>query len=343
MIRIFLSHEPASLENFFDDIAVQALREFANVQINDTGQVLTTAMLLDGARDCDTILLDRNTPADVDFFANCEGPISVHRCAVDFRNIDIDAASRSGILVTNASPGFTDAVVELSIGLMIDLARNISVYVSDYRRALPSSAHLGTQLSGSVIGIVGYGNIGARLAKIAHALDMTVLVHDPHKMITESYVKQCGLQHLLAHSRFVHCLAPATPETENLMDEKAFASMQRGAYFINVSRGNLVNEAALERAVVSGHLGGVAMDVGRADDQKPSPGLARLNNVIATPHIGGQTPAAVQSQAMETVEQVRAVSKGIMPQNAINADHAFRFKEAHRRGRPTADSRQNQK
>ncbi len=154
---------------------------------------------------------------------------------------------------------------------------------------------------------------------------MTVLAHGPHKTIADPHVRQTGLEELLGESDFGHCLAAATPETEILMDETAFAAMKDGAYFIYVSRGNLVDEAALERALANGRVAGAALDVGRADDQKPSPGLARLPRVIATPHVGGQTPAAIESQALETVEQIRAVSEGALPHNAINPDRAFRF------------------
>jgi D-3-phosphoglycerate dehydrogenase len=272
-------------------------------------------------------VLDRNTPADAAFFSGCTGIASVHRCAVDIRTIDVAAASEAGVLVTNASPGFIDAVVELSLGLMIDLARGISSYVSDYRHSAPPAARRGAQLSGSTIGIIGYGGIGTRLAEVAQALGMTVLAHDPYKTIETDSVRQTGLEELLGASDFVHCLATATPETENLIGEKAFAAMKDGAYLINVSRGNLVDEAALEEALNDGRIAGAAMDVGRAADQNPSPHLARLPNVVATPHVGGQTPAAIASQALETVEQVRAVSKGIMPHNAINPDRAFQFAE----------------
>ena len=322
---MFLSHAPDALANFYGQRAVRELEAFAEVRINDSGQVLTTEGLLAGAKGCDVVVLDRNTPADAAFFTGCAGIASVHRCAVDIRTIDVAAASETGVLVTNASPGFVDAVVELSLGLMIDLARSVSSYVSDYRRGAPPAARMGAQLSGSTIGIIGFGSIGARLAEVAQALGMTVLVHDPHKTIANDLVRQTGLEELLSASDFVHCLATATPETENLMDEKAFAAMKKGAYFINVSRGNLVDETALESALTDGRLAGAALDVGRAADQKPSPGLARLPQVIATPHIGGQTPPAIESQALETVEQVRAVSTGTLPHNAINPDRAFRF------------------
>ena len=327
VIRVFLSHEPEALANFYGQRAIRELEAFAEVRINDSGQVLTTEMLLAGARGCDVVVLDRNTPADAAFFAGCLGIASVHRGAVDIRTIDVAAASQAGVLVTNASPGFVDAVVELSLGLTIDLARGISSYVSGYRRGAPPPARMGAQLSGSTLGIIGFGSIGARLAEVAQALGMTVLAHDPHKTIVTDFVRQTGLKELLGASDFVHCLATATPETENLIDEEAFAAMKAGAYFINVSRGNLVDETALEQALTAGRLAGAALDVGRAADQKPSPRLARLPNVIATPHIGGQTPAAIESQALETVEQVRAVSKGALPHNAINPDRAFRFTE----------------
>ena len=188
MFRVFLSHEPEALENFYGGRAIRELKEFAEVRVNDSRRVLTSDMLLEGSRGCDVVVLDRNTPADAVFFANCTGIASVHRCAVDIRTIDVAAASQAGVLVTNASPGFTDAVVELSLGLMIDLARTISTYVSDYRRDAPPSARMGAQLSGSAIGIIGYGSIGARLAEVAHALGMAVLAHDPYKTIANGHV-----------------------------------------------------------------------------------------------------------------------------------------------------------
>lgn len=322
MIRVFLSHEAEALKIFYGERAVSTLRQFADVTLNETGQVLSTTMLLEQSRGCDVIVLDRNTPGDADFFAGLDGVVSVHRGAVDYSTVDVAAASKAGVLVTNASPGFVDAVIELSIGLMIDLARGISAYNAEYHKGDEPQAHMGIQLKGSTIGIIGYGSIGIRLAEVARAMGMTVIVYDPHKTITDTRVVQVGFEELLQTSDFVHCLAVATRETENLMDEKAFASMKAGAFFINVSRGNLVDEVALQTALTSGHLGGAAMDVGRAKDQKPSLGLAGLPNVIATPHIGGQTLAAIEFQAMETVGQIRALSEGTMPHNALNPDAA---------------------
>jgi D-3-phosphoglycerate dehydrogenase len=134
-------------------------------------------------------------------------------------------------------------------------------------------------------------------------------------------IEQVSLEELLSQSDFVVPLAVATAETENLMGKNAFEAMKRGACFINVSRGNLVDEAALEAALDSGHLGGCAIDVGRAPDQMPTLRLAARPDVIATPHSAGLTLPAIEHQAMETVAQARAIAEGRIPPGAVNAEH----------------------
>src|SRR3989441_1071845 len=164
--------------------------------------------------------------------------------------------------------------------------------------------------------LIGSGAIGREVVRIAKALGMRVLVHDPYKK-----VKQVPLDKLLAQSDYVVPLAVATAETENLMDARAFARMKRGAYLINVSRGNLVDEQALEIALDSGHLARCAMDVGRAPDQMPTPRLAARLDVIATPHTAGLTVPAIEHQSMGTVAQAAAIAKGTAPKGAVNAKH----------------------
>jgi D-3-phosphoglycerate dehydrogenase len=146
---------------------------------------------------------------------------------------------------------------------------------------------------------------------------MRVLVFDPYV----KGIEQTAFDELLQESDFVVPLAVATPETENLMNAAAFAKMRRGAYFINVSRGNLVDEAALEAALDSGHIAGCALDVGRAPDQMPSPGLARRPDVLATPHTAGLTSPAIEHQSLETVAQAAEIVKGRAPKGAVNPEH----------------------
>jgi D-3-phosphoglycerate dehydrogenase len=128
------------------------------------------------------------------------------------------------------------------------------------------------------------------------------------------------LPELLARSHFVVCLAVANAETENLVDAAVLAQMRADACFINVSRGGLVDETALEAALRAGRIGGAGLDVGRAPDQMPTPRLAALPNVVATPHVGGLTPPAIEAQALETVQQVAAILRGQAPPGAVNAE-----------------------
>ena len=130
---------------------------------------------------------------------------------------------------------------------------------------------------------------------------------------------------LLADSDFVVCLAPALPETARLMNAAAFAAMKPDAYFINASRGELVDEDALLAALEGGRLAGCALDVGMAPDQTPSPALARHPRVLATPHVGGLTTPAIEHQALETVQQLRSLLQGQVPVGAVNAEHATRW------------------
>ena len=150
---------------------------------------------------------------------------------------------------------------------------------------------------------------------------MHVLVSDPHAKVANPALMQIELPALLAQSDFVICLAIANESTENLMNTKTFAQMKRGAFFVNPSRGNLVDEAALQAALDSGHLSGCAMDVGRAPDQMPTPALARHPKVIATPHLAGLTPEAIEHQSLETVAQAAEILQGRAPKGAVNAQH----------------------
>lgn len=325
MATIFLTHTREAFEGYYGERAKAALEAMAEVRMNPTDRVLGPEALARAAAGCAIIVSDRQTAAPAEFFDRAPDVAAFLRCAVDIRNVDREAASRNGVLVTHAFPGFAASVAELALGFLIDLARGISSSVLEYRSGRIPTARLGRQLSGSTLGIIGYGVIGQHLAKIGIALGMRVLVADPYKRIEEPGIEQVDQERLLRESDFVVCLAVATEETENLIGAAAFAAMRPSAVFVNLSRGNLVDEAALAEALDRGVIAGAAMDVGRAPDQMPSPGLARRPDVVATPHTGGLTPAAVERQAFDTVEQVRALLAGEIPKGAVNAERATRL------------------
>jgi D-3-phosphoglycerate dehydrogenase len=326
MTRILLTHPPATRAGYYGERALAGLAALGEILLNPLDRVLTADELVDAAQQADLIVCDRATPGYADAFERLPGLVAFLRVAVDIRNIDVDAASRNGVLVTHASPGFAAAVAEWIVGAMVDLARHVTSYAAEYRSTgHQPAARMGRQLRGATLGVIGYGAIGHHLCRIGHALGMRVLVTDPHVRITDSHVAQVELGPLLAQADFVVPLAVATAETENLIDAVAFARMKPGAYFINASRGNLVDEAALIAALDLKLIAGAALDVGRAPDQMPTPALAARDDVIATPHVAGLTPEAIEHQALETVAQAGEIVAGRMPQGAINAEHATRF------------------
>lgn len=324
-MKVFVSHTPQMRANYYGERALSALREIADVRTNEEGAALSGAVLARAAAGCAVIIADRQTPGTEETFAEAPDLVAFMRCAVDVSTIDVDAASRHGVLVTQATPGFAASVAELGLGMMVDLSRGVSRSVLAYRGGTLPDARMGRQLAGSTIGIVGYGEIGRRLAGFATALGMRVLVSDPYASVADGACEKVTFEALLERADFVVCLAIASPETENHFGGDAFGRMKREAYFINLSRGQLVDEHALVAALDAGEILGAAMDVGRAPDQKPSLALAGRHDVIATPHTGGLTPGAVEHQALDTVEQVRALTAGRLPNGALNGEAATRL------------------
>jgi D-3-phosphoglycerate dehydrogenase len=321
MSRILLTHSPEARANYYGARALAGLEALGEVKLHAGATPLEGAALISAAAGCALIVSYRQSPGPAAVFERLPGVVAFVRCAVDIRNIDVAAASRAGVLVTQASAGFVPAVAEMVLGLMVDLARGITRAATEYRAGRVPQADMGRELRGSALGVIGYGAIGRRVAAMGVALGMRVLVCDPYAKAEEPGIEQVAQDTLLANSDFVVPLAVATAETENLMNDAAFGKMKRGACFINVSRGNLVDEAALARALDSGRIAGCAMDVGRAADQMPTPALAARDDVIATPHTAGLTLPAIEHQSLETVAQVAEILKGRAPKGAVNADN----------------------
>ena len=325
MPRILLTFNPGARALYYGDKALAGLRALGELRLHEQDEALSGDALIAAAAGCQAVVSDRQTAAPAALFAASPELAVFLRCAMDIRNIDVAAASAAGVLVTRASAGFGTSVAEWVLGVMVDLSRGISRSVLAYRGGEQPPVRMGRELRGSQLGIIGYGHIGRQVGALALALGMRVSYSDPNVQTNEPAVQRLALDELLASADFVLCLAPATPQTENLMAAAQFARMQPGAFFINASRGNLVDEAALLAALDSGHLGGCALDVGRAADQMPTLPLAQHPLVVATPHIGGLTPAAAEHQALETVAQLTELMRGVLPTGAVNAIQARRL------------------
>ncbi len=325
MVDILLTHTPEARELYFCDEALESLTAAGTVHRHTAAEPLAGDQLIAAAAGCQIIVADRSTAAPAALFENSPDLVYYARAQVDVRPVDIPAASRNGVLITNASPGFVDAVAELVIGQMIALARGITFAATGYHGGTLPSVDMGRQLSDSVLGVVGYGRVGRRVADLGVAFGMTVLVADPYATVDQTGLAQVPFEELLQGSDFVVCLAIANDETDNMFDAAAFAAMRPGALFLNPSRGQLVDDAALIAALDSGHLAGAALDVGRDVDQTPAMALARMPQVIAAPHIGGLTPTAIAAQAIETAGQVADLIAGRVPHNTLNLPDATRL------------------
>ena len=320
-MRILLTHSPEALQLYYGERALAGLRKVGEVKLHEGATPLEGEALIRAAQDCDIIVSYRQSPAPAELFQRLPKLVAFQRCAIDIRNVDVAAASKAGVLVTQASAGFVTSVAEMAFGFLIDVSRGITASALEYRAGRVPPARMGKELKGSTIGVIGYGAIGKEVVRLARAFGMRVLIHDPYQK-----VEQVPLDQLLADSDYVVPLAVATAETENLIGAAALGKMKRGACLVNVSRGNLVDEQAVEAALDAGHLAGVAMDVGRAPDQMPTARLAARPDVIATPHAAGLTLPAIEHQSMETVAQAAEIVKGRAPKGAVNAEHWTRKK-----------------
>ena len=230
--------------------------------------------------------------------------VAVHGVGVD--QVDVEACSARGVLVTNAPGANADAVAELTIGLMLSLARRIPESAGQVRdeRVWGAARHTGGELKGKTLGLIGLGQIGVRVGRIAQAFGMKVCAHDP--ALSKAEIRDRGarpmtFEALLRASDYVSLHAPLTPETHHLIGRRAIAKMKKGAFLVNAARGPLVDEKALARALAAGRLGGAALDVLEGEPPDPASPIFDAPNIILTPHMAGST-----NECLDTIARTAA-------------------------------------
>jgi glyoxylate reductase len=261
------------------------------------------AELATGAADADALLTLLTDRVDADLLDACPRVRAVSNYAVGFENVDLATATARGIPVGHTPGVLTEATAQLAITLMLDLLRRVTEsdrYVRHGRwRTWEPAGHLGATLEETTIGLVGYGRIGQEVGRLARALGMRVIHTDP-------IGGGDTLETVLADSDVVSLHAVLTPQTRGLIDAPALASMRAGAILINVSRGPMVDSAALVDALRSGRLAGAGLDV---TDPEPLPvdhELLTMDNVIVTPHIASATVTARTAMAQLAVDNLLA-------------------------------------
>lgn len=327
-MRVFVTHNPEDREAYFGR-SLPRLESIADVVLNPTDHDLSTPDLIRASAGCRVVIAHRSTPGEPALFEQNPDLVAMFRCAIDVSTIDIDAASSHGVLIANADKSFIASTAELALGLLLDVARNISASTADYRNGIQPPQRPGWQLRESTAGIIGYGSIGQYLAPLLSAIGMRVLVHDVDARVApaaSTAVDHVDLQTLLSSADVVFPLVPGGAATTHLIGRPELDAMPRGSVLVNVSRGEVLDESAVLAALDEGQLSGVGLDVGQADDQRPSLELAAHPHVVATPHLGGLTPANADAQAASAVDQVEALIAGTMPPRAINPDAAHRLR-----------------
>ncbi|HUY94771.1 MAG TPA: phosphoglycerate dehydrogenase [Terracidiphilus sp.] len=245
----------------------------------------------------------------------------IGRAGVGVDNIDADAATRRGIVVMNTPGANAVAVAELTLGLMIALARKLPAADSSMHAGRWEKKSLqGSELRGKTLGILGLGRVGLEVARRARGFGLEIAGSDPFvsaAVARENGIRLVPLDELFAASDYLTLHVGLTPQTERVINAKTLASMKKGVRIVNCARGELVDDAALVAALQSGHVAGAALDVFSIEPPKDSP-YARLDNVILTPHIAGSTAEAQEAVGIQIARQVREYLKLGVVQNAVN-------------------------
>ncbi|MDG5788895.1 D-glycerate dehydrogenase [Evansella sp. AB-P1] len=282
--------------------------------------------LLEEAKKADGLFTMLSDKIDTKLLDHAPNLKVVANLAVGYDNIDIAAATEKGVVVCNTPDVLTDTTADLTFALLMATARRI-VEAADYVKEgkWQNWAPLlmaGSDIHHKTIGIVGMGRIGSAVAKRATGFDMNILYYNRSR--NETAEKQLGAKYvsfhtLLEQSDYIVCLAPLTKETENLFTSEVFHKMKRSAIFINASRGAVVDETALQRALEEGVISGAGLDVFKEEPISSEHPLLRLKNVVALPHIGSSSMETRKEMCELVSRNIANVLCGKKPETVVEA------------------------
>ena len=277
---------------------------------------ILTEELLSIVKDYQVILVRSRTKITREVIQAASNAKIIARAGVGLDNIEVTAAEEKGIRVVNAPEAAINAVSELTVGNMISLARSIPLADSEMKRGKWIKKDLmGTELSGKYLGIVGVGNIGRNVGRIAKGLRMNLIGYDPYP-IDRDYIKEVGLivtdlNTLIQSADFITCHVPLLEETKHLFNAELISNMKSTAYLINASRGGVIDESALYNALCNGSIAGAALDVFETEPPLNNL-LIGLPNVICTPHIAAQTKEAQALTSIVIAEKIIQIIRGVI-------------------------------
>jgi len=295
-------------------------------QLREPGWIVLTSDQLEGKlaeqlESADALIVRSAVQADVALLAHAKKLRVIGRAGVGVDNIDLDAATRQGIAVMNTPGANAVAVAEHTLGMLLAMARHLCradalMHAGRWEKKLLQ----GTELRDKTLGIAGLGRIGMEVARRARAFGMELVAHDPFVsagVAKEQGIRLASLDELYAAADYITLHVGLTPQTTGMINEAAIKKMKKGVRLVNCARGELVHEADLAQALKQGHVASAALDVFNEEPLKNSP-LQTMENVILTPHIGGQTFEAQEAVGVQIAQQVREYLKHGVMQNAVN-------------------------
>lgn len=300
---------------------MKILQKEKSIQI-DVKTDLTHEGLKNIIGDYDALIVRSSTKVTKDIIAKAKKLKFIGRAGVGLDNIDVEAASREGIVVMNAPEGNTISTAEHTVSMLLALSRNIpQAYLSLKNKRWERKKFMGAEVYGKVLGIIGLGRIGAEVAKRIMSFGMKILAYDPYLSLDRAKalrIEPVSLSKLLRTADYISLHTPLTKETKHLISDPEIKAMKKGVRIINCARGGIIDEQALLKGLQSGKVAGCALDVFEQEPAVDSP-LLKLDNVIATPHIGASTEEA---QVNVAIDIAREICDGLMGRGMCNAVNA---------------------
>lgn len=308
-------------------LAYEMLSKEFDVTMHDDLRLLTKEEILSGVKNCDALLSLLSDSIDADVINSAPKLKIIANYGAGFNNIALAAASARKIPVTNTPAVSTDATAELTWGLILAIARRIvegdKVTRSGNFTGWAPLYYLGTEVTGKTLGIIGMGNIGRAVAKRAKGFDMRIIYYDKFRQSPEVEqtlgIEYMSQEEVIKNADFLTLHTNYSPELHHMIGEKELAIMKPSAYLISAARGQMVDEAALLKALQGKAIRGAALDVYEFEPAI-TPGLEKLDNVILCPHLGNATIETRDAMAQIAAQNIIAVLNGGKPQSCVNPE-----------------------
>lgn len=309
--------------------AIKILEEVSEVEIfAGENNAIPRDVLLEKVHNIDGLLPLLTEKIDAELMEIGKNLKVVSNYAVGFNNIDIEEATKRGIRVTNTPGVLTETTADCAFILMTTIARRI-VEADKYIRnrkwvdAWGPKMFIGSDIHSKTLGIIGLGRIGLAMVPRAKGFNMKIIYHDDYREPTndeELGVERKTLEEVLKESDYISLHVPLTPETKHMIDEKQFKMMKPTAYIVNTSRGPVIEEKALYKALKEGWIKGAALDVHEKEPTDPNNPLLTLDNIIVTPHIASGSIETRTKMAIIAATNLTSVLKGEEPPNLVNPE-----------------------